>query len=105
MTTFGATLKRARLAADPPAGFRRPFRHDGHNYIYDAFNRMCADFMGPASLWEGSEFTPDLRARGWGRIQSDPKMDEWRAWLFAKADGSSDPETVVQRLNNTGEAA
>ena len=81
--------------SEPPAGFKRPFRYDGVNYIWDANGEMAADFDGVDSA---------LRPRGWGRIGTtfdDPHsvMDAWERWVRAKAADSNDPEEVVRRLN------
>ena len=98
------------MTDQPPAGFKRPFRYDGRNFIWDANSNMAADFGG-GETFKDHQFRP----RGWGYIQylpeklgtgersgpeADALMDEWEAWLMAKADGSNDPEIIIERLNH-----
>ncbi len=80
------------MASDIPAGFVRPFRFDGWEYIFDADGRMAADFA------------PAIRARGWGRIQhefDDPcrVMLEWEVWLNSRVGGAEVGAEVVEILN------
>ena len=88
----------------PPAGFARPFKYDGMNYVWDANGKMAADFNGPGSSWfVGCIKAESLRPRGWGRISylpdSSDLMDQWAGWLARVTGGSNDPDTVIKRMN------
>lgn len=78
--------------SDVPAGFVRPFKYDGWEFIFDADGNMAAD------LYEGA-----IRPRGWGRIQYLPNphltMNEWEFWLKRKVGDCTEPEEVVRRMN------
>lgn len=80
-----------------PAGFERPFRVDSLDcYIWDADNRMAADFEDGA-----------VRARGWGRIQYLPdgeaQMGAWEAFVCERCAGAESIHEACRRLNEVSD--
>ena len=88
-----ARMLEAECAREPmdAAGFKPPFRYDGHCYIFDAAGEMAADRR------EG------WRARGWGRISHLPDagaiMDAWEVWVADAVGDAAEGEEVARRMN------
>lgn len=61
---------------DIPAGFVRPFKYDGYNFIYDGNANMAADFNGEGSHWiDGKTKVGVLRPRGWATSSTSHKRE------------------------------